>query len=124
MTDHLTTHHFSQDPLDRLVAQLLDCGAVLSQMIQGMIDWEAEHPPAPDAVPIPETAHRLIRDVLEDVRKQFSRGQVGTAARIVELATELISHNIFVVTPEFLKELEQLECNEVGEDAPPGFRQA
>jgi hypothetical protein len=109
MTDHLTPHHFSQDPLDRLVAQLLDCGGVLSQLIQGMLDWEAEHPPPPDAVPIPETAHKLVRGALDDVRKQFSRGQVGTAARIVELATELIANNIFVVSPEFIKELEALE---------------
>ena len=106
MNDHLTPHHFSPDPLDRLVAQLLDCGGVLSQLIQGMIDWGAEHPPSPDAVPIPETAHKLIRGTLEEVRKQFSRGQVGTAARIVELATELIANNIFQVSPELIKELE------------------
>ena len=106
MTDHLTPHHFSQDPLDRLVAQLLGCGGVLSQLIQGMIDWEAEHPPPPDAVPIPETAHKLVREVLDEVRKRYSRGQVAMAARIVELATELIANNIFTVSPELMNELE------------------
>ena len=106
MNDHLTPHHFSPDPLDRLVAQLLDCGGVLSQIIQSMVDWEAEHPPPRDAVPIPEIAHKLVRDVLEEVRTRFSRGQVGTAARIVELATELIANNIFRVSPELMKEVE------------------
>jgi hypothetical protein len=99
MTDQL---HSSQPPdaVDELVTQLLECGAVLSQMISHMVKFDAAGLSSPDAAPIPETAHFLIRDVLHDVRKQHSKRDIKVAARIVKQATYAICNDIFYVGPE------------------------
>jgi len=44
------------DALDELVEQLLECGAVLSQIISHMVRFQAGGRAAPDAAPIPEVA--------------------------------------------------------------------
>ena len=88
------------EPLDELVAQLLECGAVLSQLISHMVQFDASGRSAPDAAPIPEVAHSLIRDVLGDVRKRHSRRDVKVAAAIVKEATDAIADDIFFVGPE------------------------
>jgi hypothetical protein len=55
---------------------------------------------APDAAPIPEVAHSLIRSVLNDVAKHHSTRDVTVAAAIVKQATGLICDEIFYVGPE------------------------
>jgi hypothetical protein len=88
------------DALDELVSELLDCGAVLSQMMAHMIMCDAAGKSAPDAVPIPTVAHSLIRGVLIDVARRRSRRDVKVAAAIVRDATESIAENIFLVPLE------------------------
>jgi hypothetical protein len=100
MTDHSQSH--PTDELDELVAQLLDIGGVLSQIIADMVEFDASHPSAPKEVPIPEMAHRLIRDVIGDVRKAHSKRDVRVAAKIVNQATEAICHNLFGVNVDLL----------------------
>ena len=90
------------EPLDELVTQLLACGAVLSQMIGGMIEFERSGRSAPDAPPIPEVAHSLIRDVLRDAKLRHSKRDVRVAATIVSEATDAICENIFSVDPELI----------------------
>ncbi|MBV8954483.1 MAG: hypothetical protein JO179_10115 [Solirubrobacterales bacterium] len=95
MTEH--TEETSCDALAELVTQLLECGAVLSQIIGHMIRAEAAGRSAPDAAPIPEVAHELISGVLADVRKSYSSRDLKTAAAIIQKATYAIGEDIFLV---------------------------
>ena len=88
------------DSLDELVTQLLSCGGVLSQIIAGMLEFQAAGRSAPDAAPIPEVAHSLIRGVLDDVRKRHSRRDIRVAATIIAESTDAICENIFFVGPD------------------------
>jgi hypothetical protein len=85
--------------LDELATQLLECGGVLSQIISHMVESQAAGRSAPDAAPIPEVAHTLIREVIEGVAATHPAAEIKTAAAIVEEATNAISENIFFVPP-------------------------
>ena len=91
----------SQPPtaLDQLVGELLGAGAVLSQIISGMIRYEAESGPVPDAAPIPDVAHGLLVRTLSDLRHHYSRRDLKVAARILKEATDCICENIYYVPP-------------------------
>jgi hypothetical protein len=86
-----------RDGLNDLVTALLGCGGVLSQIISQMVRWEASGQSAPDAAPIPETAHSLICSVLPEVKRKHSSRDLKVAARIINEVTEAISENIFLV---------------------------
>jgi hypothetical protein len=101
MTRHIAPAP-SSTPLDQLVAELLGCGAVLSQMISSMVRFEASGRSSPDAAPIPDVAHSLVRDVLGGVAKRYSNRDIKVAAAIVKEATRAITEDIFFVAPEFL----------------------
>jgi len=88
------------DALDQLVTELLDCGGVLSQMISHMVEFQAAGRSAPDAAPIPEVAHSVIRSVLGDVGKRHSKRDIKVAAAIVKQATASICEEIYYVGPE------------------------
>jgi len=88
------------DPLDDLVTELLDCGGVLSQIISHMLSFRAAKRSAPDAAPIPEVAHSVIRGVVDDIHKRHSKRDIKVAARIVKEATDAISEGVFCVGPE------------------------
>jgi hypothetical protein len=91
----------SASPLDELAAALLSCGAVLSQMIAGMVEFERSGRSAPDAAPIPDVAHSLVVDVLDGVRRRHSRRDIRMAAAIIAEATNAICSDIFVLDPSF-----------------------
>jgi hypothetical protein len=88
------------DALDDLTTRLLECGAVLSQLISHMVEFQATGRSAPDAAPIPEIAHSLIRGVLRDVGKQHSKRDIKLAAAIVKQTTASISRDLYYVGPE------------------------
>jgi hypothetical protein len=92
--------HSPAEPLDELVTQLLECGAVLSQIVGRMVEFQAAGRSAPDAAPIPEIAHSLIRGVLDEVGKQHSKRDIRVAAAIVAQTTEAMGENIFFVGPD------------------------
>jgi hypothetical protein len=92
-------------PLDELAAALLSAGAVLSQMIGGMLEWERSGRSAPDAPPIPEVAHSLVVDVLDGVRRHRSRRDIRVAAAIIAEATEAICSDIYTVDPSWFDSL-------------------
>ena len=96
MTDHLDSFQ-PPDALDDLVTQLLECGGVLSSIISHMVEFEASGRSAPDAAPIPEVAHSLIRGVLDNVGKRHSKRDIKVASRIVKEATAAICDDIFYV---------------------------
>jgi hypothetical protein len=99
----MTTHRRSPqqpDPLDALTEQLLECGAVLSQIISHMVQFDAAGRSAPDAAPIPDVARGLIRDVIEGLGSRHSAAEISTAAALVGEATEAISTDIFFVSPD------------------------
>ncbi len=87
MTDH-TQSSQPAGPFDELATQLLECGAVLSQVVSHMVQFEASGRSAPDAAPVPEVAHDV---------KQFSKADIVRAAEVVEAATDAIHQNIFFV---------------------------
>jgi hypothetical protein len=99
MTDQRESFH-SPEPLDELATELLEVGAVLSQIVGRMVEFQAAGRSAPDATPIPEVAHALIKGVLDGVRKQHSKRDIRVAATIVAQATHAITENIFYVGPE------------------------
>jgi hypothetical protein len=99
MTDHIHPSPPS-DVLAELVAALLEAGAVLSQIISHMVEFEAAGRSAPSAAPIPEVAHSVIRDALGEIRDEHSKRDVKVASRIVKRATDAICDNVFFVGPE------------------------
>lgn len=88
-------------PLEQLASELLSCGAVLSQMIAGMVGFEQSGRSAPDAAPIPEVAHSQVVGVLDGVRRRHSKRDIRTAAAIVAEATDAICDDIFIVDDSF-----------------------
>ena len=99
MNDHDASSH-PPDALDELVTELLECGGVLSQVIGHMVRFQAAGRSNPDAAPIPEVAHSLIRSVLRDVGKRHSKRDIKVAAAIVKQATASICDEIYCVEPE------------------------
>lgn len=91
------------DALDELVAQLLDCGGPLSQIIGSMHEFEASGLSAPDAPPILQVAQSVIRGVVGDVSDCYSDEQIRVAAEIVERVTTAICENIFLVPPSEIR---------------------
>jgi hypothetical protein len=85
------------DALDALIAQLLDCGGALSQIISHMQAYEASGMSSPDAPPMLEIAHMLIRDVNAGLPEQHTDHEIRVAAEIVEQVTTAICDNIFCV---------------------------
>jgi hypothetical protein len=85
------------DALDVLVAQLLDCGGALSQMIGRMQEFEASGLSSPDAPPILEVTHSLIRDVIAELAGRHTDQELRASAQIVEEVTTAICENIFSV---------------------------
>jgi hypothetical protein len=103
MTEHIRIHPFPQDPLlEELANQLLECGGVLSQIISGMVRWEAEFGSPPEAAPIPDVARSLVADVLRDVRRKHSKRDLKVAASIVQESTQAICDGMFAVDPSIL----------------------
>lgn len=85
------------DLLDVLVDQLLACGAPISQMMASMQECEASGLSSPDAPPIFEVAHSLIRSVIDDFTGRYSEDEIRISAEIVAQATIAICENIFVL---------------------------
>lgn len=87
------------DVLDALVDQLLACAAPISQMMARMHEFEASGLSSPDAPPIFEVAHSLIRSVVDDLTERYADDQIQVASVIVAQATVAICKNIFFVPP-------------------------
>ena len=87
----------NHDLLDVLVDQLLACGAPISQMMAGMNEFEASGLSSPDAPPIFEIAHSLIRSAVDDLTDRYSDDEIRISAEVVAQATIAICENIFVV---------------------------
>lgn len=98
----MTDSHFPEPPdaVDELVTQLLACGGVLSQIIASMVEFQSRGRAAPDAAPIPEVAHTVIRDVLGGIGKRHSKRDVKVTARIVREATDAMCNDLYVLGPE------------------------
>jgi hypothetical protein len=105
MNENIPIHPFPHDRvLEELADQLLECGAVLSQIVSRMVWWKAEGLSHPDAAPIPEVARSLVADALSDVKPKHSRRDLKVAAAIIAEATTAMSDNIFFVDPRQLKD--------------------
>jgi hypothetical protein len=91
------------DALDALVAQLLACGGALSQIIGRMQEYESSGLSSPDAPPILEVAHSLIRDVNGALLERHTDQEIRVSAAIVEQVTTAICENIFFVPPSEMR---------------------
>lgn len=91
------------DALDALVDQLLDCGGALSQIIGGMQEAGASGLSSPNAPPILDVAHSLIRDVNRDLPARHTDQELRTSAEIIEEMTTAICENIFFVPPSEIR---------------------
>lgn len=101
----MTNHDASPaaDALDALIAQLLDCGGALSQMIGAMEQFQESDMSSPDAPPILDLAHTFIRDVSTDLTNRHSDHELRVSAGIVEQVTAAICENIFIVPPSEIR---------------------
>jgi hypothetical protein len=93
------------DVLDVFVDQILACGAPISQMMARMQKHEASGLSSPDAPPMFEVAHSLIRSVVDDLTKRYSDAEIRVASEIVAQATVAICANIFFVPPDEIRSL-------------------
>ncbi|HUA47446.1 MAG TPA: hypothetical protein VMA77_19580 [Solirubrobacteraceae bacterium] len=91
------------DPLDALLDQLLACGAALSQIIGRMQEFEASGLSSPNAPPILEVAHSLIRDVNAAIPERHTDEEIRVSAAIVEQVTTAICENIFFLPPSEIR---------------------
>lgn len=92
--------------LDELAEQLLICGGVLSRMVTGMVDYEAEHGVPPGSPHVLEVAHELIRSLLGPVAARHPASEIEAAVAIVDEVTTEICEEIYVVDPDFKPECE------------------
>jgi len=97
----------SDDCLDALVTQLIGCGGPLSQMISHMHEAEASGLCSPDAPPIFEIAHKLIRDVIDDLSDRHTEDEIRTSATIVEEVTTAICEDIFFIPPAEMRRMQR-----------------
>ena len=93
------------DALDRLTTSLLECGGVLSQIVADMARFQAAGLSAPNAVPVPEAAHAVVKDAIGALGHRHSRRDLKMAARVIAEATEAIVNDVFFVDPEWLASL-------------------
>jgi hypothetical protein len=93
------------DLLDVLVDQLLACGAPISQMMARMQESVASGLSSPDAPPIFEVAHSLVRGVVDDFTERYSEEEIRIASEIVAQATIAMCENIFLVPSSEIRRL-------------------
>jgi hypothetical protein len=112
MNKPIRIHPYPQDPtLEELAKQLLEVGAVLSQIVGHMVRAGAAGQASPEAAPIPDLAGSLVAEALADVKPKHSRRDLKVAAAIVGEATDAICENIFTV------DLDALAASELDDDA-------
>jgi hypothetical protein len=95
----------THDALDALVDQLLACGGALSQIIGRMQEFETSGLSSPDAPPILEVAHKLIRDVNAALSERHTEQEIKVSAAIVEEVTTAICENIFFIPPSEVRRM-------------------
>jgi hypothetical protein len=90
-------HSPGGDSVDALVAQVVDCGAVMSQIVNHMVASQSSGRTAPDAPPIPVVLHELLRGVLEPLVKTLAPSKIRQTTTMLEAITKTISEEIFLV---------------------------
>jgi hypothetical protein len=91
------------DALDAVVAQLLNCRGALNQIIGRMQEFEASGVSSPDAPPILEIAHSLIRDVNAGLPERHTDRELQVSVEIIAEVTTAISENILFVPPSEIR---------------------
>ncbi len=79
---------------------MLSCGGVLGQMISSMVEFRSSGRSAPNAAPIPDVAHSLIRSVIADLGERYSEQEIQVAAAIIDDLATAICNEIFIVSPD------------------------
>jgi hypothetical protein len=89
------------DALNELVTQLFGCGAVLSQLIGQMVEFEAAGRSVSGAHPIPEVAHSVVRGVVPEMTQRRPARELEAAAAIVSEVTDAICEEVFVLPLDY-----------------------
>jgi hypothetical protein len=93
--------HASADPpadlCKELAASLLNCGGVLSQIVNHMVRFEAAGRSVPDAAPIPEMAQSLVEKQVGPLLHDYSAAQIKMTTALVAAITDAICENIYLV---------------------------
>jgi signal transduction histidine kinase len=84
------------DPLDELVDKLLESGGVFSQLIGHMLEFERSQGSFPELAPIPEVAQSVVRSLIGDLERRYSRRDIRIAARLVDEVTNALCEEIFL----------------------------
>jgi hypothetical protein len=90
-------HPSGGDSVDALVAQVVECGAVMSQIVNHMVASQASGRCAPDAPPIDVVLHQLLRGVLEPLVKTHPPSKTRQTTSMLKSITKTISEEIFLV---------------------------
>jgi hypothetical protein len=93
----------------RLAQSLLAVSATINAMAADMAVWNDTHDVPDDAEPIPEVLVKLMAGSFDYLIQRHGTKNVKRSAQIVEHALDLICSEIFVVSDEFLDELENDE---------------
>ena len=88
------------------LAVMASCGQ-LSLIISHMHRFAAENAAPEDAEPVPAALHKLLRDVLTPLAEEHGIDDLATAAQMLEVATQLIGDELFVVDLSRFDELDR-----------------
>jgi hypothetical protein len=94
MTSHETDPAAAVDAF--ALALMASCGQ-LTLILSHMHRFAAEAEAPEDAEPVPAVLHRLLRDVLTPLAEEHSVADLATAAQMLELATQRIGDELFIV---------------------------
>ncbi len=97
MKINMQSHPSSGDPVDALVVEVVNCGGVMSQIVNSMVAEQSAGRSAPGAPPIPVVLHGLLRSVLEPLVASESKAQTKQTTAMLAEITQTISEEIFLV---------------------------
>jgi hypothetical protein len=72
-------------------------------MMASMHEFEASGLSSPDAPPIFEVGHSLIRSVVDDLTDRYSDDEIRVSSEIVAQVTMAICENVFFVPPSEIR---------------------
>jgi hypothetical protein len=91
-----------EPPIESLIDAVVALGGPLTSIVSHMFEFRGSGRGDPDAEEIPDVLRRLLREVLDPLRDEFSAGDILTGARTLDRVTDQICAEIFLVDPEEL----------------------
>jgi hypothetical protein len=86
-----------QPAVERLADTMLQSFGQLALIVEHMSEWHAANPSG-EAEPLPVVVRQLLTDALDPLAGEGDRSDVATAARVLSVATAMISEELVLVT--------------------------